>query len=243
VKIIHIVGTSGSGKTTFIRDLIPVLETIGLVGVVKHIGHHTMTLEEGKDTTRFFEAGASISAGIDSEKTMIVVKETSLEETLVWLCDAGIQFAVIEGFNARPYPKIVIGDREDTQMVLITDPSVDEVVKRLDEFEEFTTAEGFTKELRKGCRPGMIILVCTLTCPQITRKEVVRSAEQDLLKNIGNLSSVLFTQLRFSGKIPGKNHAEIYFGVCATNTNGAIKAALFATDLLLALTSVGDGES
>jgi len=241
VKIIHIAGTSGSGKTTFIRDLIPVLETIGLVGAIKHIGHHTITLEEGKDTTSFFEAGARISAGINSEKTMIVTKETSLEETLVQLCDAGMQFAIVEGFNARPYPKIVIGDREGTQKVLITDPSVDEVIKRLDDFEEFTTAEGFTKELRKEYRPGMIVLVCTLTCPQIIRKDVVRSAEQDLIKNIGNLSGVLFAQLRFSGKIPGKDHAEIYFGVCATSTNGAIEAALFATDLLLALTSIGNG--
>jgi hypothetical protein len=201
-----------------------------------------MILEEGKDTTNFFEAGASISAGVDSEKTMMVARETSLEETLVRLCDAGMQFAIVEGFNARPYPKIVIGDREGTQMVLITDPSVDEVINRLDEFEEFTTAEGFTKELRKGCRPGMILLVWNLACPQITRKDVVRSAEQDLLKNIGNFSDVLFAQLRFSGKIPEKKHAEIYFGVCATNTNGAIEAALFAIDLLLPLISMGEGD-
>ncbi len=243
MKIIHIAGTSGSGKTTLVRDLIPVLETIGPVGVVKHIGHHAMKLEEGKDTTSFYGAGASISAGIDSEKMMMVAKETSLEETLVRLCDAGMQFAIVEGFKARPDPKIVIGEGGDTQNVLMTDPSVDEVVKRLDEFEEFTTAEGFTRELRRGCRPGMIVLICTLACPQTTRKEVVHSAEQDLLKNIGDLSGIISAKLRFSGKIPGKDHSEIHFGVCATNTNGAIEAALFATDLLLPLSPAGEGET
>jgi molybdopterin-guanine dinucleotide biosynthesis protein MobB len=243
LKIIHISGTSGSGKTTLVRNLIPVLETIGPVGVVKHIGHHTMKLEDGKDTTIFYGAGASISAGIDSEKMMMVAKETSLEETLVRLCDAGMQFAIVEGFKARPDPKIVIGEGGDTQNVLMTDPSVDEVVQRLDEFEEFTTAEGFTRELRRGCRPGMIVLICTLACPQTTRKDVVRSAEQDLLKNIGDLSGIIFAKLRFSGKIPGKDHAEIHFGVCATNTNGAIEAALFATDLLLPLSPAGEGET
>lgn len=243
MKIIHIAGISGSGKTTLVRNLIPVLETIGPVGVVKHIGHHTMKLEEGKDTTSFYGAGASISAGIDSEKMMMVAKETSLEETLVRLCDAGMQFAIVEGFKARPDPKIVIGEGGDTQNVLMTDPSVDEVVRRLDEFEEFTTAEGFTRELRRGCRPGMIVLICTLACPQTTHKDVVRSAEQDLLKNIGDLSGIIFAKLRFSGKIPGKDHAEIHFGVCATNTNGAIEAALFATDLLLPLSPAGEGET
>jgi molybdopterin-guanine dinucleotide biosynthesis protein MobB len=243
LKIIHIAGTSGSGKTTLIRNLIPLLETIGPVGVIKHAGHHTMTLEEGKDTTSFFDAGASISAGIDSEKTIILIKETSLEETLVRLCDAGMQFTIIEGFKALPSPKIMIGEGTGIQNVLMTDPSADEVVLRLDEFEEFTTAEGFTRELRSGCQPGMILLVCTLACPKTILEDPVRSAEQDLLKNMGNLNGVLFARLRFSGKIPGKDYAEIHFGVCATSTNGAIEAALFATDLLLPLTNTGDGEN
>jgi molybdopterin-guanine dinucleotide biosynthesis protein MobB len=243
VKIIHIAGTSGSGKTTLIRSLIPALEDIGPVGVVKHVGHHTIALEAGKDTTSFYSSGASISAGIDSEKMIMVAKETSLDETLVQLCNAGMQFAIVEGFKAKPYLKILIGEGEGTQNVLMTDPSVDEVVQRLDEFEEFTTAEGFTRELRRGCRPGMIVLICTLACPQTTRRDVVRSAEQDLLKNIGDLSGIIFAKLRFSGKIPGKDHAEIHFGVCATNTNGAIEAALFATDLLLPLSPAGEGET
>ncbi len=243
MKIIHIAGTSGSGKTTLIRNLIPVLETIGPVGVVKHVGHHTMNLEEGKDTTSFYGAGASISAGIDTKKMLMVAKETGLEETLVRLCDAGMQFAIVEGFKTRPYPKIVVGEGEGTQNVLMTSPSADEVVQRLGEFEEFTTAEGFTRDLRRGCRPGMIVLVCTLACPKTTHEDTVRSAEEDLLKNIGELDGVLFARLRFSGQIPGKDNAEIHFGVCATNSNGAIEAALFATDLLLPLTPVGNGES
>lgn len=242
MKIIHIAGTSGSGKTTLIRNLIPVLETIGPVGVVKHAGHHTMNLEEGKDTTSFYAAGASISAGIDSEKMLLVSKEAGLEETLVLLCDAGMQFAIVEGFKARPYPKVVIGDGEGTQNVLMRDPSVDELIQRLGEFEEFTTAEGFTRELHSGCRPGMVVLVCSLACPKTTRTDTVGFAEQDLLKNMGDLNGVLFARLRFSGQIPGKDYAEIHFGVCATNTNGAIEAALFATDLLLPLTPAGDGE-
>jgi len=66
MKIIHIVGSSGSGKTTFIRKLIPALKRQGSVAVIKHVGDHSYTLEEGKDTTVFFETGADISVGVDS---------------------------------------------------------------------------------------------------------------------------------------------------------------------------------
>jgi GTPase SAR1 family protein len=38
MKIIQIVGTSNSGKTTFIKNLIPELKKLGTVAVIKHLG-------------------------------------------------------------------------------------------------------------------------------------------------------------------------------------------------------------
>jgi molybdopterin-guanine dinucleotide biosynthesis protein MobB len=242
MKIIHVAGVSGTGKTTFIHSLIPVLKAHGPVGVIKHIGHHDLILEEGKDTTRFFEAGARISAGIDSEKMVSAIRETDLEEILVMLCDAGMQFAVIEGFKARPYPKIVIGGMDDAENVLMTDPTIDQVLARLDECEEFTTAEGFAKSLRKGCYPGTTILFCTLACPQQADSAIISDAEANLNRNIKEIEGVLFARLRYSGKIPGKRYPEIHLGVCAADSNSAIEAALFATDILLPLTSPEPGD-
>ncbi|HMK16120.1 MAG TPA: molybdopterin-guanine dinucleotide biosynthesis protein MobB, partial [Methanomicrobiales archaeon] len=43
MKIVQVAGFSGSGKTTFIRALIPLLSRLGPVGTVKHTGHHSMT--------------------------------------------------------------------------------------------------------------------------------------------------------------------------------------------------------
>lgn len=40
MKIIQVAGRSNSGKTTFIRKLIPELKKIGPVGVIKHLGDH-----------------------------------------------------------------------------------------------------------------------------------------------------------------------------------------------------------
>ena len=57
--IIGITGFSGSGKTTLIEKILPILKKQGLsVGVLKHI-HHEINLDiKGKDTDRFYCAGA-----------------------------------------------------------------------------------------------------------------------------------------------------------------------------------------
>ena len=55
MRIIQIVGNSNSGKTTFIKNLIPPeLKKKGTVAVIKHLGDHTYNIGEGKDTTVFF---------------------------------------------------------------------------------------------------------------------------------------------------------------------------------------------
>jgi molybdopterin-guanine dinucleotide biosynthesis protein MobB len=237
MKIVHVAGFSGTGKTTFIQSLIPALKACGSVGVIKHIGHHGTILEEGKDTTRFFEAGARISAGIDSGKTVAAIRETDLDELLVLLCDAGVQIAVIEGFKTRPFPKFVIGEFPEAENVLATNPTVDQVLSRLDACEEFTTAEGFTRSLRRGCYPGTTVLTCTLACPQQAQPTLIADAEATLARNLNDIEGVLFARLCHSGKIPGRRYSEIHLGVCATSPNSAIEAALFATDLLLPLTT------
>ncbi len=237
MKIIHIAGVSGTGKTTFINSLVPALNSRGPAGVIKHIGHHDIDLEEGKDTTRFFNAGARISAGIDSEKTVAALREIDLDEILIMLCDAGIQFAVIEGFKSRPFPKFVIGGLEEAEQVLMTDPTVDDVLSCLDACEEFITAEGFARTIRRGCYPGTTVLTCTLACPQPVDRTVISDAEGNLERNIREIDGVLFARIGYSGIIPGRRDPEIYLGICAADPNSAVEAALFATDILLPLTS------
>ena len=137
MKIIQVVGSSGSGKTTFIRKLIPALKKQGTVAVVKHLGEHTFTIEEGKDTTVFFETGADISVGIDSHKAIAAIRKNTLEDVLSMLFNQGIDFAVIEGFKQRRYPKIVIGNIPAEKCIL-SNPTVDEVTRSLDLFENFS---------------------------------------------------------------------------------------------------------
>jgi molybdopterin-guanine dinucleotide biosynthesis protein MobB len=137
MKIIQVVGSSGSGKTTFIRKLIPVLKKQGSVAVVKHLGDHTYAIEEGKDTTVFFETGADISVGIDSHKAIAAIRKNTLEDVLNMLFSQGIDFAVVEGFKQRSYPKIVIGSITGENCIL-SNPTVNEVIRSLDLFENFS---------------------------------------------------------------------------------------------------------
>jgi len=141
MKVIHVAGLSGAGKTVFISRLVPRLRELGPVAVVKHLGHHPWDLQEGKDTTVFFESGA-ISVGIDSQKSVLVMEDHDLEHVLGLLDRMEMAFAVIEGFKQRPFPKITIGRLPHPENVLLEDPSVEEVVENLDRFPEFSVNSG-----------------------------------------------------------------------------------------------------
>jgi molybdopterin-guanine dinucleotide biosynthesis protein MobB len=149
MKIIQVVGRSNSGKTSFIRKLVPELEKTGRVAVIKHLGDHTFTLEKGKDTTYFFNDGATISVGIDHEKAVAVIRTNRLEDLFFFLCNQGIAYVIIEGFKTRTFPKIVIGDLA-TKNCVASNPTVDEVLASLDQFEDYPSRnkQGFLNNSR-----------------------------------------------------------------------------------------------
>jgi len=150
MKIVQIVGRSNTGKTTFIRGLIPALSAHGTVGAVKHVGHHGFLLEPGKDTTVYHEAHAALSIGVDDEKSVLIRHENDLDSTLETLCNAGVDYAILEGFKSRPFPRIVIGDLASANVVL-RNPTIDEVIAALPKFEDYYTIEGLVRELRREC--------------------------------------------------------------------------------------------
>lgn len=61
LPVLAVCGWSGSGKTTLIEELIPRLTDQGLdVAVVKHDAHGVDVDRPGKDSDRFFKAGANV---------------------------------------------------------------------------------------------------------------------------------------------------------------------------------------
>jgi len=136
MKIIQVTGRSNTGKTTFIKQLIPVLKTKGRVAVIKHLADHEYLLEKGKDTTGFFDAGAEVSAGIDGHKSVVALQNNSLDAMLTLLKTQGIDYCIVEGFKQRSFKKIVIGDLQ-AEGCILRNPAVEDVVASVDRFDTY----------------------------------------------------------------------------------------------------------
>lgn len=114
IPIVGICAWSGTGKTTLITTLIPLLRAQGLrVAVIKH-AHHKVELDQpGKDTFRFQTAGAD-QVILASQKTRAVLfehtetTEVSLKSALELVNHHAIDLILVEGFKHETLPKIEI---------------------------------------------------------------------------------------------------------------------------------------
>jgi len=105
MKVVAIVGTKKSGKTTVAEALIRSLRDYGLVGTIKNMQDHPV--DKG-DTRRHFEAGAEVVIGL-GDRQIKVTRKGNLELALTELQKDGMDFAIVEGFKFSNLPKIVLG--------------------------------------------------------------------------------------------------------------------------------------
>lgn len=104
---------SGTGKTTLLSKIIPVLKSRGIrLGVLKH-AHHAFDIDHpGKDSYTLRHAGATQML-IASSKRWALMTETpdnendpSLDEMLSHLDQSQLDLILVEGFKTEPHPKI-----------------------------------------------------------------------------------------------------------------------------------------
>jgi molybdopterin-guanine dinucleotide biosynthesis protein B len=104
---------SGTGKTTLLTRLIPVLNRNGLkIGLIKH-AHHQFDIDQpGKDSYELRKAGAC-EIMVASAKRWALVHESperkgdpSLEELLPHLSLSKLDLVLVEGFKHEPLAKI-----------------------------------------------------------------------------------------------------------------------------------------
>lgn len=129
-----LVGPSDSGKTTLMEALVDQLGDYGRVATVKSIHHDIEVDTPGKDTHRHREAGADTVVGLTPSLSFQITpggkaaasSETALlESTVDSLRVEGYDFVLVEGFHESAYPKIAVGDREDTHPPVVARGTVD----------------------------------------------------------------------------------------------------------------------
>lgn len=135
---------SGTGKTTLLRKLIPLLKGRGLqVGLIKH-AHHTFEIDTpGKDSFELRKAGADRIV-VASRRRWAFIAETPerdeprVDELIPLLDDGALDLILVEGFKDADLPKIelhrprtgvpLLCEDDDTIIAVATDEPLGEAI-------------------------------------------------------------------------------------------------------------------
>lgn len=141
LPVIGLCAYSGTGKTTLLTQLIPILKKSNLrIGVVKH-AHHKFDIDHpGKDSYEFRQAGAE-QVVVASKNRIAWIKELQdikdepvLSDAMAALEIDCLDLVIVEGFKGERFPKIelhrpslgkpLICAGDDTVIALATDVPV-----------------------------------------------------------------------------------------------------------------------
>jgi len=111
IPVVGFVAPSGTGKTTLLRKLIPLLRESGLrAAAIKHT-HHPFEMDQpGKDSYELRQAGAEQMLLASNRRWALLVEnprpEPSLNELLTHIDQVRADIILVEGFKHERFPKI-----------------------------------------------------------------------------------------------------------------------------------------
>ncbi len=110
MNVVAVIGHSGSGKTTFLRRLIPVLLARGWrVGTAKHVAPDVEPDHPGKDTLVHREAGAErVLLYSDLHGALFWDHRGTPVEEYLQRYMSDLDLVLLEGFKGSDYPKIEV---------------------------------------------------------------------------------------------------------------------------------------
>lgn len=148
-RIISFVGFSGSGKTTFIEQLIKVIKQRGFsVAVIKHDAHKFEMDHERKDSYRFYHAGSDLVAICSAEKSAIIKRNDECPDVheMIDSLPGDYDVVLVEGYRMSDLPKIGVSRKETGKglslplaelCAVVSDEEITEIpVFALDAYEE-----------------------------------------------------------------------------------------------------------
>jgi molybdopterin-guanine dinucleotide biosynthesis protein MobB len=140
MKVISVVGTKKTGKTTLVCALVAALAKHGEVGTIKNMAGHNV---DRGDTRRHFDAGADVVIGLGEARLKVTRERGDLDSALAELEEDGVDYAVVEGFKHSNLPKVVMGDIEVANAVLrvkldeVDEELVTEIAETVREMEDY----------------------------------------------------------------------------------------------------------
>lgn len=131
IPLLGFAAASGTGKTTLLTQIIPLLKNYGLrVGLIKH-SHHDFEIDHpNKDSFRLRMAGASPVMLVSKYRRAIIteltaLQEPCLDEQLKLFNQSELDLILVEGFKTEVFPKIELHRHALGQALLYpTDPHI-----------------------------------------------------------------------------------------------------------------------
>jgi molybdopterin-guanine dinucleotide biosynthesis protein B len=112
IPILGFAATSGTGKTTLLTQLLPLLKNADLrVGLIKH-SHHDFEIDyEGKDSFRLRKAGATPVVLVSKYRRVMIEEfetqtEPNLNDQIALFNSDETDLILVEGFRHEPFAKI-----------------------------------------------------------------------------------------------------------------------------------------
>ncbi|MCK4951325.1 MAG: molybdopterin-guanine dinucleotide biosynthesis protein B [Gammaproteobacteria bacterium] len=112
LPVLGFVAYSGTGKTTLLVKLIPVLKDKGLrVGIIKYTHHQVEIDQPGKDSFRLRKSGATQTLLASNSRWALITEneqdtQLSLDDMVSRLDSDLLDIALIEGYKKGDFPKI-----------------------------------------------------------------------------------------------------------------------------------------
>ena len=112
IPVLGFAAVSGTGKTTLLTQLIPLLKKLNLrIGLIKHSHHNFEVDKPGKDSYRLRQAGASPTLIVSSHRRAIMTDfkvkiEPKLKDQIAFFNPSEVDLILVEGFKAEKFPKI-----------------------------------------------------------------------------------------------------------------------------------------
>jgi molybdopterin-guanine dinucleotide biosynthesis protein MobB len=129
--VVSFVGRSGTGKTTFLEQLLPALKKRGLrVGILKHHAHRSGFDVPGKDTYRLAAAGADIVVGASPVQTAVFIQENGSQNVMAVIRRhlSDVDIVLTEGYLRGDFAKVELhraarAVEDGERRTLLSDPA------------------------------------------------------------------------------------------------------------------------